>query len=85
MEGAADRYAYNLRREMLKKWSYWLGHEAIQMAAGVYYRTGVKGWHEKNYARAAHYWYMARDLDYDHTLAARWYWLALERVESGNR
>ena len=55
-EATADRYAYDLRREMLKDRLYWLGHEALQITVDVDYRTGVNRWKEKNYAEAARYW-----------------------------
>jgi hypothetical protein len=82
-EAAADRYAFDLIREMRRKWLYWLGHEAIAVIADTYYRTGVKRWEEKNYAKAASYWDKVMRLDSDHTYAAHWYWRALDMVESG--
>jgi len=77
-EAAADRYAFDLIRRMRQKWSCWLGHEVIDITAQAYYRLGVKSWEEKNYAKAASYWYKVMRLDSDHTYAAHWYWRALE-------
>jgi hypothetical protein len=81
-EGAADRYAFDLRREMVKKWSYWLGHEIISITADVYYRKGVKRWEERNYKKAASYWNKARIINSDHTYAAHWYRRAVEMCQS---
>ena len=81
-EAAADRYAFDLIRRMRRRWSYWLGHEVIDITAQAYYRLGVKRWEEKNYAKAALYWKKAREINSDHTYAAHWYWRALDMVES---
>ena len=81
-EAAADRYAFELTTRMRKRWSYWLGHEAILVTADTYYRLGVRRWKEKNYAAAASYWEKVMRLDADHTYAAHWYWRALDLVES---
>jgi hypothetical protein len=83
-EAAADRYAFDLIARMRKKWSYWLGHELILITADVYYRTGVKRWEEKDYAKAAWYWDRAMRLDSDHTYAAHWYWRAVDMMESNH-
>jgi hypothetical protein len=62
-EAAADRYAFDLIGRMREKWSYWLGHEVIDITAQAYYRLGVKSWEEKNYAKAASYWDKVMRLD----------------------
>ena len=80
-EAAADRYAFELITRMRKKWSYWLGHEAILVTADTYYRLGVNRWKERNYAAAASYWEKVMRLDSDHTYAAHWYCRALDLLE----
>jgi len=89
-EAAADGYAFDVIRRMRKRWSYWLGHEIIDIAAQVDYSLGVKSWKQKDYVKAASYWDKAMRLNSEHTYAAHWHGRAVamlrsNRSEAGGR
>ena len=80
-EALVDRFANDVLRRMLCKWQYRFGRWLSKKISGFYYQWGVVDWEQKDYDRAAYYWFFACQADQENEDAVRGWQQAVAKVD----
>jgi len=84
-EEIANRYAFEVLKQMKARWHYKLAFWLLKRIAAFHYVLGLADWKERKYEKAAERWYRAWLLDPDRQDAVDWYWHAKAFVASGRQ